>query len=110
MTQSIFYVQCEYCDGEGGRHDYCCSGYENGVQSCGCGGYGTWVECDHCEDGKVKHDVINWDFATLEEQDRNDHEVCYSIMGKGAKHGEQYIGAAIYIDGEFSEIVDIELR
>lgn len=105
-----YYKDCEYCEGEGGHYEYCCSGVEDGVQTCGCCGRGTWNECVHCEEGKVEHDTIIWDFATLEEQDRHDHEIVYFIIGKGEKHGEGYIAAAVYIHGELSEIVDIELQ
>jgi hypothetical protein len=110
MTQTTFYIECENCEGEGGTFAHCCSGFDDGVQSCGCGGGGAFEECAHCKDGKIEHDTITWDFATLEDEERHDHETIYSIIGKGDKHGETYIGSAVYTHGEFTEIVDVELQ
>lgn len=110
MIETTYYIECENCEGEGGTYAHCCSGFDDGVPSCGCGGGGTFEECEHCKDGKIEHDTITWDFTTLEEQDRNDHEVVYSIIGKGDKHGESYVAAAVYVGGELSEIVDIEMQ
>jgi hypothetical protein len=108
--KTTVYKDCEYCDGEGGHSEYCCSGMEDGVQSCGCAGYGSWEECDYCKDGQVEHDEVEWDFETSIEVEEHDHEKHYSITGKGIKHDEIYVGIVIYIDGEFSDIVDVELQ
>jgi len=108
--KTTFYKDCDYCDGEGGHSEYCCSGMDDGVQSCGCAGRGTWKECHHCDDGKVEHDEIEWDFETLDDEDKHNHQTYYSILGKGIKYGEEYTGAAIYTHGELDEIVDVEIR
>lgn len=99
---------CQYCDGQGGYSKYCCAGHEDGVQSCGCAGMGTWEECSYCNDGKVEVEDIEWDFETLDEADAHDYQVYYSILGKGNKTGKEYIGTAIYTCEELDEITDIE--
>ncbi len=110
MIQKTYYIECEHCEGEGGTFAYCCSGLDGGVQSCGCRGAGSFEECPHCNDGKIEHDTIEWDFNTLAEEDKHDHQTYYSIIGKGVKHGETYIGTAIYTNGELEEITDLELK
>lgn len=77
------------------------------MQDCGCAGRGTWEDCRFCGgSGKEENDTIEWNFETLKEEDREDHQVFYSIEGVG-KFGN-YIGTAVYTDGNFDEIQDIE--
>ena len=107
MTTSQYYIDCNYCNGEGGHSEYCCSGYSYGVQDCWCAGRGTWKDCRFCGgSGKEKNDTIEWNLESLIEEDRDDHQVFYSIGGVG-KFGS-YIGTAVYTDGNFDEIQDIE--
>ena len=111
MTQEkkyFFYKDCPHCDGEGGIAKYCCSGFSDGVQDCGCAGQGTFEDCDDCENGKVVFDEIEWDWNSEEEFDNHDYQVYYSIIGKGIKHGESYCATVIYTCGELDEITDIE--
>jgi len=51
---------------------------------------------------------ISWNFETLEIQERHDHGEHYSITGVDKKTGINYIGTAVYVDSNFSEIIDIE--
>ena len=112
MIETTFYIECEICEGEGGTYAHCCSGFDDGVPSCGCGGGGTFEECLHCNDGKVFHDNINWDFSTLEEREKTHRgDIIYTIKGRGDKHGEWYEATAIYDSyGDLSDILDVELQ
>ncbi len=56
--------------------------------------------------------LINGEEVTIEWEtgdviDEHDHETHYAADGVG-DDGLEYIGTAIYIDGEFEEITDIE--
>lgn len=104
-----FYTKCDVCDGEGGVSVYCCRGYDDiGNPDCGCRGQGDWEDCNYCDGtGKVPIDDIDWDFDTLDEVDRHDYQVYYSINGKG-KNGN-YIATAIYTHGAFDTLEDIEI-
>lgn len=106
--KSNFYTKCDECNGEGGHNVYCCRGYDDeGVQDCACKGQGDWNDCSYCNGlGKVVSDEIEWNFDTLDEVDRHEHQKFYSIEGLG-KYGK-YIATAIYTKGEFDKIEDIE--
>ncbi len=106
--KSNFYSKCDTCNGEGCFNVYCCRGYdEEGVQDCGCRGQGTWYDCSQCKgDGKVVTDEIVWNTDTLDEVDRHDYQKFYAIEGLG-KEGK-YIATAIYTNGEFDMIEDIQ--
>lgn len=110
QTNYPFYEDCEYCEGEGGQSEYCCSGMEDGVPSCGCGGYGSWNECEYCDEGKTITDYIEWDFESLDDKDEHDYQTYYTIIGKGTITSRQYMGTAIYTHNELDEIVDIEIN
>ena len=49
---------------------------------------------------------IIWEIG--EEVEEHDHEKHYSAIGKGISNQVDYQGTAIYIDGEFDEIIDTE--
>jgi hypothetical protein len=102
------YADCAYCDGTGGYSSYCCSGMEDGVQSCGCAGQGVWNECPHCEDGKVVVDEIIWNWDDLIEVDIHDHQKYYAIYGTGKTNKRDYVATVIYTNGEFDELTEIE--
>ena len=51
---------------------------------------------------------ISWNFETLEIQERHDHCEHYSITGVDKQTGINYTGTAVYVDSNFSEIIDIE--
>jgi hypothetical protein len=106
---SNYYENCSICNGEGGVSTFCCPGIDphDGSISCGCYGRGSWEDCNECNGtGKVITDTINWNYDSLELQYTHDHSKYYSIIGSG--NFNKYIGTAVYTNGEFNEIIDIE--
>jgi DnaJ-class molecular chaperone len=106
-------VECPKCEGYGGTDvEYCCEGFDHeGVQVCGCAGSGNVVRnCEVCDGtGHIIDEGIIWDFNSLDDAESHEYQVHYSISGKGAKSGLEYIGTAIYTCGKFDTIAESEL-
>jgi len=111
MEKTKYYSECPDCEGTGFQNEYCCSGIDphDGSVSCGCYGRGTDVTCSTCDEtGKIYEEEIKWDEGSLEEEDRHDHEIHYSVLGEGQTSLKTYVATVIYTDGILSEITDVE--